>query len=156
MGEPREDREAAAKYPEGDILAVLYRQHADITEGLERVQSETGDARKKNFEEITSFLKAHETAEQTVTRPVTAADDGTQAEQRTEEEEEADATIAELKSMDMDSAEFDKKFATFCDSVSEHSENEENEEFPILEAQSEAVRQELGRAFLDAQSAALA
>ncbi len=156
MGNPKEDRQSADNYPEGDVLAVLYRQHADITEGLERVQSETGEARKKNFEEIISFLKAHETAEQSITRPLTAANDAAQASERTDEEAEADETIAELRSLDMDSKEFDQKFADFCDSVSEHAEHEENEEFPILEAQSEGVRQDLGRAFLKAQSAALA
>ena len=155
MSDPAEDRSKAAKLPEGDVLAILYRQHADITEALDRVTNSKGAERKANFESIKSFLTAHETAEQKIIRPVVEENGGTsEAQARNAEEKKADAAVTELSALDVDSNAFSTKFSTFKTSVSDHAESEENDEFPLLEARSDAERLELGRKFLDAQAAA--
>lgn len=158
MSEAQEDREKASKYPDGDVLHVLYEHHGLIHELLEKVESSKGDERKTTFARLTSLLKAHEMAEEAVVRPVTAQTAGQQvAEARTEEENEADVVIVTLSELDVDSAEFDEKFAEFKASVTEHAESEEDEEFPSLDSgRSPQQRQEMGRQFLETFEAASA
>jgi hemerythrin superfamily protein len=149
MGDANEDREKAAKLPEGDLVRILYTQHALAKDMLDQVQSAAGDERKQLFTQLTATLKAHETAEEAVVRPVTTeAGAGDVAEARNDEESEADAIILALKELDVDSAEFDSEFATFKQAVSDHAEAEENEEFPILQGKSDEERQTLGAEFL--------
>jgi hemerythrin superfamily protein len=158
VSEAQEDREKASKYPDGDVLHVLYEHHGLIHELLEKVESSKGDERKTTFARLTSLLKAHEMAEEAVVRPVTAQTAGQQvAEARTEEENEADVVIVTLSELDVDSAEFDEKFAEFKASVTEHAESEEDEEFPSLDSgRSPQQRQEMGRQFLETFEAASA
>jgi hemerythrin superfamily protein len=138
--------------PEGDLIAILLRQHADITEAMERVKSATADQRAAGFDALKAFLKAHETAEQTVVRPVsqeTASE--AEAAARNAEEEEADKALAELTGMGVDDPSFDSMFATFMKDVADHAEHEEHEEFPtILKSRTVEQRVQLGRDFLEA------
>ena len=101
-------------------------------------------------------MKAHETAEESVVRPVTkeTAGDGV-ADARNAEENEANEVIAALSELDVDSPEFDEQFAEFKQAVSDHAEAEETEEFPTIQsARSDAERKELGDQFLDQFEAA--
>jgi hemerythrin superfamily protein len=150
MGDANEDRDKAAKLPEGDLVRILYTQHALAKELLDQVESSSGDDRKQLFTQLTTTLKAHETAEEAVVRPVTVdAGAGDVAEARNEEESEADAVILALKELDIESDEFGAEFAAFKQAVSDHAEAEENEEFPLLQSKrSDEERQMLGKEFL--------
>jgi hypothetical protein len=151
----QDDRAHADKYAEGDLLAVLYRQHADITEALDRVSDSKGEDRSTNFAAAKSFMTRHESAEQQIVRPIVeAADNAAEAAERNAEELKADQAIAGLSALDVDSDEFDTQFATFKQAVTNHAEAEETNEFPIIEkAQSQERRIVLGRQFLQAQAA---
>ncbi len=150
MGDANEDRAKAAKLPDGDLLRILLTQHATVKDMLERIEQASGAKRKTLFDQLTKTLKAHETAEETVVRPVTkeTAGDGV-ADARNAEESEANDVIAALSELDADSPEFDEEFATFKQAVSDHAEAEETEEFPTIEAgRSAKERKELGDEFL--------
>ncbi len=149
-----DDLAQAEKYPDGDLLAILYRQHADIAEALDRVTHSTGDERSANFTAVTAFMKKHETAEQQVVRPIIEETDrGEEADARNAEEQQADQAIAALSALDMDSFEFDAQFDQLKAAVAAHAEAEEHNEFPVIES-SRTVEQrtELGRQFLQAQA----
>jgi iron-sulfur cluster repair protein YtfE (RIC family) len=158
VSEAQEDRDKAAKYPDGDVLHVLYEHHALIHELLGKVESSKGEERKSSFTRLATLLKAHEMAEEAVVRPVTAQTAGKQVvEARNEEENEADEVIVTLSELDVDSAEFEKEFAEFKESVTEHAESEEDEEFPTLDrGRSPQQRQEMGHQFLETFEAASA
>jgi hypothetical protein len=150
----QDDRAHADKYAEGDLLAVLYRQHADITEALDRVSDSKGEDRSTNFAAAKSFMTRHETAEQQIVRPIVEqAGNANEAAERNAEEFQADQAIAALSALDADSDKFDTQFATFKQAVTDHAEAEETNEFPIIEkAHSEEQRIALGQQFLQAQA----
>ena len=149
-----EDLAQAEKYADGDLLAILYRQHADITEALNRVSESKGEERSANFSAVTAFMKQHETAEQQVVRPIieeTARAE--EAEARNAEEQQADQAITALSALDMDSFEFDTQFDQLKAAVAAHAEAEENNEFPVIEiSRSVEQRLALGRQFLAVQT----
>ena len=150
MSAATEDRVKAAKYPEGDVLQILYSHHATVHELVEKVESSQGSDRADAFERLTGLLAAHEAAEETVVRPVTAETAGDDvADARNAEESEADEVIARLSELDVDSSEFEAQFATFKSAVSAHAEAEENLEFPTLDSTSETERRQLGEQFLE-------
>jgi hemerythrin superfamily protein len=150
MGDATEDMEKAAKLPEGDLVRILYTQHALAKDLMDQVESASGEERQELFTQLATTLKAHETAEEAVVRPVTTeAGAGDVAEARNDEETEADEIILALKELDVDSAEFDSQFAAFKQAVSDHAESEETEEFPVLQSKrSDEDRQMLGKEFL--------
>jgi len=141
-----EDREKAATLPKGDVIGILYEQHAQVQDLFERVEQSSGGARQEAFDKLIALLIAHETAEQAVLRPVsreTAGDDVVQA--RLDEEEEANQVIAELKKLDVASSEFDRMFAEFKKAVKDHAEHEERDEFPtVLDERDEDERRVMG------------
>jgi iron-sulfur cluster repair protein YtfE (RIC family) len=151
MSDAAEHREEANEMPEGDLVAILLRQHADITEALDRVTRATDGQLATDFEALKSFLSAHETAEQTVVRPVTqetASEE--EAAARNAEEAEADKSLAELTAMGTDDPRFRSTFAKFKKDVAEHAEKEEHEEFPTIQkSRTAAQRIQLGADFLE-------
>ena len=156
MGDANEDRAKAAKLPEGDLVRILLTQHAEVKDMLDQIEQASGAERKKLFTQLTTTLKAHETAEESVVRPVTkeTAGDGV-ADARNAEESEANEVIAALSELDVDSPEFDDQFAEFKQAVSDHAEAEETEEFPTIQsARSDEERQDLGEQFLSQFEAA--
>ncbi len=156
MAGAAEDREKAAKLPEGDIIRILYEQHAQVQDLFERVEQASGDARQRAFDQLTAFLTAHEAAEESVLRPVsreTAGEDVVRA--RLQEEEKAEQVIAELKQLDVSSSEFDRMFAEFKQAVVDHAEHEENDEFPsVLEDRDEDERRVMGERLSKAEATA--
>ncbi len=156
MSGAAEDREKAATLPEGDVIRILYEQHAQIQDLFERVEKASGEGRQAAFDELTALLVAHETAEQAVLRPVsreTAGNDVVQA--RLQEEEKANQVIAELKKLDVSSSEFDRMFAEFKQAVIDHAEHEENDEFPsVLEERDEDERRVMGERLSKAEATA--
>jgi hemerythrin superfamily protein len=149
------DRAAAARYPQDDVIAVLYRQHADIRDALDRVRDSSGSDRAERFDAALALMKAHETSEQKFIRPVIeSASEHAEAEQRSAEEAEADQLLAKLAGLAVDSQDFDAAFAELAAAVDSHAEAEETREFPIvLKSTSEQERADLGRAFLAEVSA---
>ena len=150
MGDAKEDRAKAAKLPEGDLIRILYTQHADVKDMLDQIQAASGAQRKTLFTQLATTLKAHETAEESVVRPVTKETAGEAVvDERNAEEAEADEVIAALSDLDVDSADFDAKFAEFKQAVSDHAEAEEHEEFPTIQSgRTVQARQALGEEFL--------
>lgn len=156
MSGAEDDRKKAATLPDGDVIRILYEQHAQIQALFERVEKATGDRRQTAFDELTALLVAHETAEQSVLRPVTretAGDEVVQA--RLQEEQKANQVIAELKKLDVNSSEFDRMFAEFKKAVVDHAEHEENDEFPsVLEERDEDERRVMGKRLSKAEATA--
>ncbi|MFZ0129319.1 MAG: hemerythrin domain-containing protein [Candidatus Dormiibacterota bacterium] len=156
MGGAAEDREKAARLPKGDVIGILYEQHAQVLDLFERVENSSAEARQEAFDELIALLVAHETAEQEVLRPVTretAGDDVVQA--RLQEEKKANQAIAELKKLDVSSSEFDRMFADFKQAVVDHAEHEETDEFPtVLEERDEDERRVMGERLSRAEATA--
>lgn len=147
MGDPLHDRVAAATLPEGDIVGILLEQHARIRELFGEVRGAAGDERRERFDELRALVAVHETAEQIVLRPNTAERVNARiADARIQEEVEATKALAELEHLDVDSPAFAASFAEFENSVTEHAEAEEIEEFPaIVNDYTVDERQRLGR-----------
>lgn len=156
VSDAEEDRKKAATLPEGDVIRILYEQHAQIQYLFERVEKASREGRQTAFDELTALLLAHETAEQSVLRPVsreTAGDDV--AEARIREEKKANQAIAELKKLDVSSSEFDRLFAEFKQAVVDHAEHEENDEFPsVLEERDDDERRVMGERLSKAEATA--
>lgn len=147
MGSAAEDRRQASQLPEGDVIRFLLNQHARIRDLFDEVESSTGDQRHDAFEELRALLAMHETAEEMVLRPVTEdiAPEGVAAA-RNAEEKEANEVLKQLESVDVDSADFQRQFAELKQSVDDHAESEEHEEFPaVLEHCDLDQRQRMGR-----------
>jgi hypothetical protein len=156
MGDSAEDRAKAAKLPDGDLVRILLEQHASVKDLFADVEEASGAQRATLFEQLVAMLKAHETAEEAVVRPVASQTVGEdEAAERNAEEAEADAAIAALLELDVDSAEFAEQFAAFKTAVDTHAEAEETEEFPVLQSSLDAAMlQDLGQQFLDKYAAA--
>lgn len=156
MSGAAEDRKKAATLPDGDVIRILYEQHAQIQDLFERVEKARGEERQKAFDQLTALLAAHETAEQDVLRPVsreTAGDDVVQA--RLQEEQKANQVIAELNTLDVSSTAFDRMFADFKQAVVDHAEHEENDEFPsVLKERDEDERRVMGERLSNAEATA--
>lgn len=142
------DREKASSYADGDVLGILYAQHARVHELLEAVTTARGADRIDPFEELKTLLKAHEKAEQAVVRPVTSQAGGDVAAKRTSEEQQAELVIRQIGVLDASSDEFELQFRNFQTAVTQHAEAEEREEFSTLDASEETQRLALGAQFL--------
>ncbi|HEY3923753.1 MAG TPA: hemerythrin domain-containing protein [Acidothermaceae bacterium] len=156
MGDSAEDRAKAAKLPEGDLVRILLEQHAAVKDLFADIEAASGAKRATLFEQLVAMLKAHETAEEAVVRPVAAQTAGEdEAAERNAEEAEADAAVAALLELDVDSAEFAERFVAFKEAVDAHAEAEETEEFSTLQSQLDAAKlQDLGQEFLEKFAAA--
>lgn len=147
MGDAAEDRAKAAKLPEGDVIRVLLEQHARIRELFADVKSAEGEHKQHAFDELRALLAVHETAEEMVLRPVTSKTAGQEvADARMKEEAEANEVLKELEKLDVASADFDEKIASFEKAVDDHAEAEESQEFPaILDQCDEKQRETMGK-----------
>ncbi|GAB3764577.1 hemerythrin domain-containing protein [Microlunatus parietis] len=156
MGTAVEDRQKAARLPEGDVIGVLLNQHAQIKDLFAEVEQASGDQKHDAFEELRGLLVTHETAEEMILRPVTddVAAEGV-AEARNAEEQEANEVLKRLESIDTDTADFDRELAELKSAVEEHAEKEETEEFPAVLQHCDAdQRAKLGRRVLAAERVA--
>jgi hemerythrin superfamily protein len=151
-----EDRAKASKLPAGDVVHVLLEQHARIHDLFHCVENETGDHKQQAFDELRALLAVHETAEEMVLRPVSKDVAGEQvADARNKEEQEANVVLQRLEKMEIRSTEFDQELSRFKQSVAQHAENEEDEEFPqILAEVTGTKRMELGKRIRTAEKAA--
>jgi len=118
-----------------DVVAFLEGQHQEIQALFNQVDATEGDERKEAFHALRRLLAVHETAEEEIVHPVArrALPDGQIIiAARLKEENEAKKVLAELERLDLDSEEFETKFAAFASSVILHAESEEQQEFERL------------------------
>ena len=117
-----------------DVIEFLVNQHQQVKGLMADVLASTGEERQRYFDTVREMLARHETAEEMIVRPLTKkAPGGDQiAQGRMDEENEAKEVLADLEKVDVNSPEFRTMFTTFRDSVLEHAEHEETQEFPLL------------------------
>ncbi len=118
-----------------DAIDLLMRQHDRVRTLLDEVEKSSGEQRQAAFDELRRFLAVHETAEEMVTHPTTrrqGPEGQNIADARLQEEHEGKEVLSALEGMQVDDPEFAKKFAAFKKDVTEHAENEEHQEFPLL------------------------
>ena len=154
MTDADRDRAAAERDPTDDVIAVLYRQHAEIKDALERIAESKGADRQERLAAASSLMRAHEAAEQKLIRPLIAVTKDMEAQARNAEESAADADLTVLEGLDVDSEEFNTVLARLTMAVAEHAEAEQIHEFPvIMQCTAPEERQELGRDLLAAVAA---
>lgn len=156
MGSAQEDLGKAARLPEGDVIAILLRQHARIRELFADVEGAEGEHKQHAFDELRALLAVHETAEEMVLRPITRETAGDAVvNARNDEESEATHVLAQLEQLGAGHAEFDQNLSTLKWMVTNHAEHEESDEFPtVLDSRSEDERQRLGSAIRGAEKVA--
>lgn len=156
MASGQEDLNKAARLPEGDVIAILLRQHARVRELFSDIEAAEGEHKQHAFDELRALLAVHETAEEMVLRPISRKTAGeATVNARNDEEREATEVLAQLEQMGAAAAGFDEMLATLKSMVTSHAEHEESEEFPsVLNARSEEERQKLGSAIRAAEQIA--
>jgi len=120
--------------------AFLRRQHREIRSMLDEIPSLTGEAKQEMFDCLRRMLAIHETAEEQIVHPAVrrAGDAGERAvKERLAEEGAAKQALADLEKISTDDPQFDSKFTSFADDVLRHADAEEQENFPLLEAEND-------------------
>jgi hemerythrin superfamily protein len=115
-----------------DVVSFLKSQHRQIEQLMQQVSSTRGENRQQAWDELRRLLAVHETAEEEIVHPRArrALDNGDEVvAARLEEEHKGKQAIAEIEKLDVDSAEFETKFATLVQDVKAHAEAEEHTEF---------------------------
>ncbi|UNZ21828.1 hemerythrin domain-containing protein [Streptomyces sp. 891-h] len=142
--------------PAEDVVGVLLEQHARIRDLFQAVRSGPAEEREDRFHELRALLAVHETAEEMIVRPAAKKTAGEQeVEARNSEEKEANEVLAELDKLEFGSERFTSMLADFEQSVSEHAEHEERDEFPALRTRlSEEDRTKMGKRILAVEKAA--
>lgn len=151
-----EEMRMAEQRPPRSVIAVLQEQHSQIRQLFAQVKATHGASRQMSFDRLRELLAIHEVGEELVLRPVSSElVTGTVTQARNEEEREAAKALAELESLDVNSAEFNKKFAEFEQAVDEHARREEQEEFPVVNAEcDEQEQRRLATKLLEAEQKA--
>ncbi|HEX4790504.1 MAG TPA: hemerythrin domain-containing protein [Actinospica sp.] len=151
-----EEMRMAQERPPRSVIAVLQEQHSQIRQLFAQVKATHGANRQMSFDRLRELLAIHEVGEELVLRPASSkivTSDVTQA--RNNEEREAAKALAELESLSVDSAEFNTKFAQLEHDVDEHAQREEQEEFPVVNAEcNEEEQRRMATELLKAQQKA--
>ncbi|MDJ1132190.1 hemerythrin domain-containing protein [Streptomyces iconiensis] len=150
------ERAQAARLPEDDVVGILLTQHARIRDLFAAVRNGPAERRQERFDQLRMVLAVHETAEEMVVRPRTKELVGErEAEARNEEEKEATKVLSELERLDVDSERFRTLLDEFEESVSEHADREEREEFTVLRrVYDQEQRSRLGKRLLAVEKVA--
>jgi hypothetical protein len=120
-----------------DVVAFLKEQHEQIRMGFRVVNSARGEQRRNAFYALRRLLAVHETAEEQIVHPAARKelpDGDAVVEARLLEENEAKKILTELEDIDVDSSDFEMKFAMLERGVLTHARAEEREEFEPLAA----------------------
>jgi hemerythrin superfamily protein len=146
MGGAQEDRARAAELPEGDVVRILLEQHARVRELFAELLDSPATGRGPLFDELRALLAVHETAEEMVLRPRADGQEWKQvADDRNQEEREANQVLADLERLDPQSDAFLTQLKTFEQAVDAHAEAEESQEFPrVLATLDTEERRKLG------------
>ena len=147
MGNATEDLQKAATLPEGDVVRTLLEQHARIRQLFGEVRHAEGETRGDAFDELRALLVVHETAEETIVRPVIRKLIGDEEpDARNSEEAEATKDLEALMKMDVSDTEFLVKLGALEQAVDQHAESEEQNEFAALQQEcSPEERASMGR-----------
>ncbi|WP_067570181.1 hemerythrin domain-containing protein [Nocardia acidivorans] len=123
-----------ADQPKEDVVTLLVAQHEQIRGLLNQVQATAGTAKRESFEELVRLLAIHESAEEEVVHPASrrAEVDKDIVAGRLHEENEAKQMLSQLYDLGVQHENFDTEFRAFAESVIEHAEMEEKEEFDQL------------------------
>ena len=119
-----------------DVIDYLKTQHETIRAlFIETLDAADAETRQDAFTRLRTMLAVHETAEEMVVHP-RARNDGAAGDEivdaRLREEHEAKEQLSTLESMDVASDEFLTALTAFRETVLEHAEREEADEFPKL------------------------
>ncbi len=140
---------------EENVSAIVLRQHDEVASRLAAVKGHAGHSRQDEFEALAALLTVHEAAEESVIYPVLRelGDDGKRiADAREREEKAADEMLAKLKTLDIDSREFDSLFSDFSAAVHAHASSEKAEVIGLLNSSVSAHQLEtMGTAFQESQ-----
>lgn len=138
------------------ILDALRHDHDEVREMFGRLEEQTGERRRKLFEQLLRELVRHEVAEEEILRPVSRRDAGAAiTDARIKEESRAEGLLKEMERLDTASPEFARKLATLRREVERHAEAEETKEFPRVAKKETAERLErMGKAYEAAKRAA--
>lgn len=125
-----------------ELVDFLTEQHDQLKSLLPKVIQAGGAERKDLWRQVRQTLAVHEALEQETVHPAAAQLTEEVDSPRVEEESEAADTIAELEGMGLDSEEFSEGYDELQESVVDHAEHEESEEFPELSGELTAVAKE--------------
>lgn len=122
-----------------DVVALLKEQHQRIRAMFDAVGQAVGEERQQRFDDLRRLLAVHETAEEMVVHPRARLGEGGNdvVDARLAEEHSAKELLADLDRMKAGDAGFDAKLDRLRSSVIAHADNEEAEEFPLLEAETD-------------------
>ncbi|GGQ07297.1 hemerythrin domain-containing protein [Streptomyces roseolilacinus] len=126
-----------------DVVSLLMRQHGDIRNLFDEVESATGDERRDAFRRLVRLLAVHETAEEEVVHPFARRNlpGGDQVvDERLAEEREAKEVLASLEEADPDSPDFAERLRALRTAVQEHARAEERYEFTHIRRSGDAGR----------------
>jgi hemerythrin superfamily protein len=121
-----------------DVVSFLKSQHKQIESLMQQVSTSHGKDRQQTWDQLRRLLAVHETAEEEIVHPRAkmVLDNGDQVvDARLQEEHKGKQAIAELEKLDVDSTEFDTKFAKLVQDVKAHAEAEEHTEFERIAAE---------------------
>lgn len=119
-----------------DVIRYVKGQHQHIRALMEAVESSRGQARAQSFFELRRLMAVHETAEEEIIHPAAkrVLEGGAAIiAARLVEERTAKEALTELETLDVDSPQFESKFAALQRDVLAHAESEETEELSALE-----------------------
>jgi hypothetical protein len=152
MRTARDERMAAARLPQANVVSILYEQHAQLRDQFGVVPDLHGEYRRAAFDMLREMLARHEAAEEVVLRPVTEKLLPAALTRACNDEEKAAAReLAELEKLDVDDPGFAPRLRMLEEQVQMHFVREEAEEFPaVLGELSEREQEELGRWMLRA------
>jgi hemerythrin superfamily protein len=118
-----------------DVITFLTQQHEQIKSMFNLVNTSEGKAKQEAFVSLRRLLAVHETAEEEIVHPAArrALPDGDSlVDARLLEENQAKKILAQLETLDCDSAEFDTTFSQLQNAVLLHAQAEERDEFAQL------------------------
>ena len=154
MGDTAQWTTRPEELPHGDLVRVMWEQHARIRSLCSDVMSaQKLVAKTIAFDELRGLLAVHEAAEQVVVRPRSRVAAGESlANDRDAEEEAVAHALVRLEGLPIDGSEFDARFVAFARSVVEHFEAEETTVFPrILIGYDVDERRRLGTQVIQAE-----
>jgi hemerythrin superfamily protein len=122
-----------------DVVEYLKAQHETIKQlFIETLDAADTATRERAFTRLRTLLAVHETAEEMMVHPRVRRkiDNGAAVvDARLAEEHDAKEALAELEKMDISTGDFTKALIHLQTAVLKHAENEETEEFPLLQEQ---------------------
>ncbi|MEU1895698.1 hemerythrin domain-containing protein [Streptomyces pristinaespiralis] len=124
-----------------DVVALLMRQHGDIRNLFDEVETTTGEERRDAYHRLVRLLAVHETAEEEVVHPFArrSIPGGEQVvEDRLAEEEAAKETLVALDDLDTDDPHFMPRLVQLRTDVQEHARAEERYEFTHIRRSTDA------------------